>query len=141
MSIFENDGNLDEDAAQVACYGLSIAHYNPDIDDDTFNSVWRQAKEQGILDSNDVMINPQGFVNLLGYKLKFRPGFWPANTKLDPPNQHIIGKWISGAKTHFVVMDGQGTDKENVTYDPIEGGSLTVAQGHFDSYRIFDKLA
>ena len=137
--IYENDGNLDPDAAQVACYGLSIARYDPNIDDATFNTVWEQAKTKGILDA-DVLVDPQGFVNLLGYPLKFRDGHFPADTPLDPPNQHIIGKWVSGSKTHFVVMDGSGTYKDNVTYDPIEGGSLTVAQGHFDSYRIFDKV-
>ena len=140
MSIFENDGKLDPDAAQVACYCLSIAHFNPDISDASFNCVWEGAKARGILDKDLVLVDPQGFVNLLGYSLKFRDGHFPADTPLDPPNQHIIGKWVSGPKTHFVVMDGAGTDKENVTYDPIEGGSLTVAQGHFDSYRIFDKV-
>ena len=137
--IYENDGNLDPDAAQVACYGLSIARYDPNIDDATFNTVWEQAKTKGILDA-DVLVDPQGFVNLLGYPLKFRDGHFPADTPLDPPNQHIIGKWVSGSKTHFVVMDGSGTDKDNVAYDPIEGGSLTVREGRFDSYRIFDKV-
>jgi hypothetical protein len=140
MSIFENDGKLDPDAAQVACYCLSIAHFNPDISDASFNCVWEVAKARGILDKDLVLVDPQGFVNLLGYSLKFRDGHFPADTPLDPPNQHIIGKWVLGPETHFVVMDGAGTDKENVTYDPIEGGSLTVAQGHFDSYRIFDKV-
>lgn len=138
--IHENDGNLDPDAAQVACYCLSIAHFNPDIGDASFNYVWEDAKRRGILDKDLILVDPQGFVNLLGYPLKFRDGHFPADTPLDPPSQHIIGKWVSGSKTHFVVMDGAGTDKDNVTYDPIEGGSLTVAQGHFDSYRIFDKV-
>jgi hypothetical protein len=140
MPIYENDGNLDEDAARVACYALSIVNYDPSIDDATFNAAWEKAKADGILDPNDVMLSPQGFVDILGYPLKFRDGHFPANTKLDPPNQHIIGKWVSGSKTHFVVMDGKGTDKDNVIYDPIRGGSLTVAEGHFDSYRIFDKV-
>jgi hypothetical protein len=38
-------------------------------------------------------------------------------------------------------MDGHGVDKTNVSYDPIEGGSNTVAKGSFISYRIFDIIS
>ena len=138
MTIYENDGNLDADAAQVGCYALSSAHYNPDITDDIFDAAWEKAKATGVLDNTDTLVDPQGFVSILGYNLKFRDGHFPADTPLDPQNMHIIGKWVSGAKTHFVVMDGLGTSKDHVTYDPIKGGSLTVANGSFDSYRLFD---
>ena len=55
---------------------------------------------------------------------------------------HIVAKWfnINNGRSHFVQMDGKGIGKENVAYDPIEGGSLTVREGRFDSYRIFDKV-
>jgi hypothetical protein len=145
--IHENDGHLDEDASQVGCYCLGIAAFDPTITDEQFNQAWETAKAKTILDENDVLIDPQGFVDLLGLKLKYRMGFWPPGTLLDPPNQHIIGKWTrpnpkdtKNPITHFVVMDGKGTDKTNVVYDPIDGGSRTVREGSFDSYRIFDKV-
>ena len=138
--MYETDSGLDQDLQQIGCYAESIAIFNPDITDQEMNEAWEKAKAAGYVNSSADLIDPQGLVNILGYPLKFRDGHFPADTPLDPPNQHIIGKWVSGSKTHFVVMDGAGTDKDNVTYDPIEGGSLTVAQGHFDSYRIFDKV-
>ena len=138
--MYETDSGLDQDLQQIGCYAESIAIFNPDITDQEMNEAWEKAKAAGYVNSSGDLIDPQGLVNILGYPLKFRDGHFPADTPLDPPNQHIIGKWVSGSKTHFVVMDGSGTDKDNVTYDPIEGGSLTVAQGHFDSYRIFDKV-
>ena len=138
--MYETDSGLDQDLQQIGCYAESIAIFNPDITDQEMNEAWEKAKAAGYVNSSGDLIDPQGLVNILGYPLKFRDGHFPADTPLDPPNQHIIGKWVSGSKTHFVVMDGAGTDKDNVTYDPIEGGSLTVAQGHFDSYRIFDKV-
>ena len=143
MTIYENDGKLDADAAKVGCYCLSIAHYHPDITDEEFDAAWEQAKAKGILDSSDILKAPQGFVNLLGYMLTYRDGHWPADTPLDPANMHIVGEWHNDNTgfTHFVVMDGKGTGKENVTYDPIEGGSRTVREGYFVSYRIFDKVA
>ena len=138
--MYETDSGLDQDLQQIGCYAESIAIFNPDITDQEMNEAWEKAKAAGYVNSSGDLIEPQGLVNILGYPLKFRDGHFPPDTPLDPPNQHIIGKWVSGSKTHFVVMDGAGTDKDNVTYDPIEGGSLTVAQGHFDSYRIFDKV-
>ena len=138
--VWENDGKLDADAAQVGCYGLAIAHFDPTITDDQFDLAWDMAKVRGFLDSSDTLVNPQGFVNILGYALTFRDGHFPADTPLDPAKMHIIGKWVSGDKTHFVVHANGGTSKEDVTYDPIEGGSLTVKEGTFDSFRIFDKV-
>lgn len=142
MTIYETDSDLDADAQKFACYCLSIAHFHPDIDDDTFDLVWRDAKSKGIIDGNDVLQDPQGFVNLLGYMLKFRPGHWPLSIVVDPDKTYIIAEWhndITGF-THFVVHAEGVITREGVTYDPIEGGSRTVREGVPVSLRLFDKV-
>jgi hypothetical protein len=140
--VYENDGRLDGDAAQYACYCLSVAHYKPDISDEEFNTAWEAAKSKKILDSGDVLERPQGFVDLLGYPLTYKDGHWAPDTPVDPATMHLVGEWQrtkddGTVVTHFVQMDGKGTARENVFYDPIEGGSLTVKFGAFVSYRIF----
>jgi len=61
MEVFENDGKLDADAAQVGCYCLSIAHYHPDITDDEFDAAWESAKAKGIIDGTDTPYRSPGF--------------------------------------------------------------------------------
>ena len=140
--MYETDSELDLDLQHVGCYAESIAIYNPNITDEEMNAAWEDAKSRGYVNSSGDLIDPQGLVNILGYPLKFRDGHFPPDTPVDPDTMHIIGEWFNqnNGRTHFVQMDGKGTDKDNVIYDPIRGGSLTVAEGRFDSYRIFDKV-
>lgn len=140
--IYETDNSLDADARSFACYCLCIAHYDPQISDDAFNYVWRFAKSKGIIDSDDVLQSPQGFVNILGYPLKFRDGHWPLDTKVDPKLTHIIAGWHNDNNgfTHFVVHAEGIITREGVTYDPIQGGSKTVREGRPVSLRLFDEV-
>jgi hypothetical protein len=142
---YETDPDLDADAKKFACYALFIAHWNPEITDAEFNAAWEKAKVtlvdgKSILDGNDIMQNPQGFVDILGYPLDFQEGHFPADTPLD--GMYVGAEWQrrdpdGSVTTHFVGMDGRGTARENVNYDPIEGGSRTVREGFFVSYRLF----
>ena len=121
-------------------------HYHPDISDQEFDAVWEKAKQVGILDINDILHDPQGFVNLLGYALKYRDGHWPCGIVIDPAKTYVIGEWQrpaddGGTVTHFVTMSGRGTDRDDVVYDPIEGGSRTVREGSCVSLRLFDLVA
>ena len=142
MIIYEDDGKLDSDAQAYACYCLSIAHFHPDISDEEFDAAWETAKGKGILDSTDTLVDPQGFVNLLGYMLKFRDGHWPLGLVVDPSKAHIIAEWHNDSTgfTHFVVHADGIITREGVTYDPIQGGSRTVREGYPVSLRIFDKV-
>jgi hypothetical protein len=140
--MYETDSGLDQDLQQIGCYAESIAIFNPDITDQEMNEAWEKAKTAGYVNSSGDLIDPQGLVNILGYPLKFRDGHFPPDTPVDPETMHIVAKWfnINNGLSHFVVMDGKGIEKENVAYDPIEGGSLTVREGSFDSYRLFDRV-
>ena len=140
--MYETDSGLDQDLQQIGCYAESIAIFNPDITDQEMNEAWEKAKAAGYVNSSGDLIDPQGLVNILGYPLKFRDGHFPPDTPVDPDTMHIVAKWfnINNGRSHFVVMDGKGIEKENVAYDPIQGGSLTVKEGRFDSYRLFDKV-
>jgi hypothetical protein len=145
--IYETDPTLDADAQKYSCYALSIAHWNPDISDEEFNAAWESAKARGYLDPDDVLVSPQGFVDLLEYPLKLRrdalgSSHYPLDAPLDPEHTHIICEWNrgdpNGTVTHFVVMAHGGTTAKDVTYDPIQGGSRTVREGYPVSYRLFD---
>jgi hypothetical protein len=140
--IYENDGNLDSDAAKYGCYCLAIAHFDPSIDDTKFDKAWSEAKALGILDKDSVLLDPQGFVGLLGYSLKYRSGHWPLGLVVDPTKAHIIAEWHNDSTgfTHFVVHAEGVITREGVTYDPIQGGSRTVREGYPVSLRIFDRV-
>ena len=146
MPIYENDGKVRPEAGRVGCYCLSIAHFHPDIDDGTFNAAWDSAIDRGYIDSDENLVNPQGFVDILGYMLKLRVdergrSHYPLDTPIDPERVHLVAEWHNKNTgfTHFVVMDGKGITKDHVSYDPIQGGSRTVREGYPVSYRIFDK--
>ena len=140
--VYETDPKLDPDLQKFGCAVESLAVYNPDITDDELNAFARVAHSKGIIDSDDVIDDWQGLANLFGYPLKYREAHYPPDTQVDPKEMYLIGEWHNpnNGFTHFVVMDGKGIDKSNVSYDPIQGGSKTVREGSFVSYRIFDKV-
>jgi hypothetical protein len=143
--IYETDDALEPELQKVGCYAESIAMYNPNITDDQMNKAWDNAKLLKYVDSDLNLVNPQGLINILGYPLTLRidaddNSHFPGTTPVDPKTMHLIGEWHNpnNGFTHFVVMDGKGLNKQNVKYDPIQGGSKTVTEGNFVSYRIFD---
>ena len=137
--VYENDGKLDSDLAKYGCAFLSLAHYNPDITDDVVNDMAHKAHEKAIIDEDDTIQDWQALCDLFGYNLKYRSGHWPLSTAVTE-DMYLIGEWynVNTNFTHFVVMDCKGIGKDNVIYDPIKGGSRTVAEGKMVSYRIFD---
>jgi hypothetical protein len=140
--MYETDANLEPELQKIGCYAESIAIYNPEITDSEMNAFWDKAKMLGYIDSSLDLVNPQGFVDILGYPLKFRDGHSPGDTPVNPATMHLVAEWFNPATNfhHFVVMDGRGLLPGNVKYDPIQGGSRTVREGYFVSYRIFDKV-
>ena len=145
--IYETDSSLDSDLQKIGCYALSIAHYRPEITSEEMNDAWGKAKICHYVDDDGTLTDPQSFVNILGYPLKIRldkngSSHYPKDKPVDPKESWIIGEWHNDATnfTHFVCMDGLGTDKSHVTYDPIQGGSRTVREGYLVSYRLFDKV-
>jgi len=153
--IFENDSGLDSDLQQVGCYAESIAMWNPNITDEEMNLAWEKAKNLHYVDTDlnsptyQELLNPDGLVAILGYPLRLRidaygSSHYPASTLVNPQFTWIIGCWKHPPYSHFVVMNGMSIGPEAVIYDPIPGpngkisGSHTVAEGAFDSYRLFD---
>jgi len=147
----ETDPGLGKEEGSVGCYVESIGAYSPDVTDEIVNKVWEEGKTKGFINAALEVVDPQGIVDLYGYPLRYVDGHFPADHAVDPATMHLIGEWHNAGTgfTHFVVMDGKGTARSNVIYDPIpvhydaEGtalaGSKTVAEGVFVSYRIFTK--
>ena len=150
--IHETDPGLDKEPGSVGCYVESIGAFDLEFTDDVVNRVWREGKAQGYISSALIVVNPQGIVDLYGYPLRFLDGHFPADYSFNPTAMHVIGEWHNASTgfTHFVVMDGKGSSRENVIYDPIpvhydaaglaHPGSKTVAEGVFVSYRLFEKV-
>lgn len=132
--VYETDSALDSDLEKYGCSLLSLAHYNQALSDQEINSIKNQGIIAGILDNECTVLDWQKLVDLLRLPLKYRDGHWPIDADLSN-GEWFIGEWYNEFTTHFVAMDNAG----NVIYDPIEGGSKTVAEGHLVSYRIFDK--
>jgi hypothetical protein len=138
--VYETDENLNPDLRKWGCAFLSLAHYQADLTDFELDSIAERCKAAGILDEEDAVQDWQKLVDVFGFNLVYRNGHFPDGTPIDS-STYLIGEWSFGNTTHFVVMDGHGVDKTNVSYDPIEGGSNTVAKGSFISYRIFDIIS
>jgi hypothetical protein len=138
--LYETDAKLSPDLQKWGCAVEALAHYNPDITDEELNAIVVIAKSRGVLDAQDTVLDWQKLVDLFGYKLHYRAWHF-LDPKDDPNKVYLVAEWHNSNNgfTHFVVMDGKGIGKANVIYDPIEGGSKTVRDGHFVSYRIFDK--
>ena len=140
--VYETDSKLDPDLQKFGCAVESLAVYNPDITDDELNAFVRVAHSKGIINADDEKGNCQELVVLFEYPLKYREAHYSPDSLLDYDKMYLIGEWHNpnNGFTHFVVMDGKGIEKGNVSYDPIQGGSETVREGSFVSYRIFDKV-
>ena len=137
--VYETDPSLDSDLGKYGCAFLSLAHYNPNYTDSDLNRIKNEAQARGILDDEDTVLNWQMLVDLFAFPLKYRTppdtGHWPYDTDLSG-GAYFIGEWYNAFMTHFVVMDNM----RNVIYDPIQGGSNTVKNGHLVSFRIFDAV-
>ena len=140
--IYEQDGGLLPDLQRIGCYAECIAVYDPAVTAREMDIAWRAGKMLRFVAADGTLVSAQGLVDIFGYPLKYRVGHLPATTPLIPARMWIIGEWYNPATkfTHFVVMDGLGTDRLNVKYDPIKDGSRTVREGSFVSYRLFDMV-
>jgi hypothetical protein len=140
--IYETDPGLSPDLRQYGCAVECVARYSPEMRDEELNAIVVVARARKILDAEDTVGDWQRLVDLFGFPLRYRDGHLPASTPVDAKTMWLVSRWFNpnSGKYHFVVMDGKGIKPENVLYDPIEGGSLTVRQGHFMDYRIFDIL-
>ena len=132
--VYETDPSLEPVLQKYSCAFLSLAHYNPSFSDQEINSIYDQGIVSEIFDKECTILDWQRLADLLRLPLKYREGHWPVDTDLSN-GEWFIGEWCNQLTMHFVAMDNAG----NVIYDPIEGGSKTVANGHLVSYRIFDK--
>jgi hypothetical protein len=137
--VYETDPSLDEDLREWGCGIEALAHFNPNMSDEELNAVAEIAHSRNIIDAQDTVLDWQALVDLFGFPLKYRNEHSPADTIVDPDTMWPVAEWKLDAMTHFVVMDGKGVSRDNVSYDPIEGGSKTVREGAFDSYRLFDR--
>ncbi len=96
-------------------------------------AAWNGARQEGILDSEFNIADWQALANYLNLPLQFL-GKFNLTDALPSGNLFIITTWHNDRTnfTHFVV--GQA---KPVEWDPIEGGSVTVAEGYPISNRVF----
>lgn len=97
------------------------------------DAAWNGAKQIGILDADFNITDWQALANYLNLSLTFA-GKFNLTDALPAGNLFIITAWHNDRTgfTHFVV--GQS---KPVEWDPIEGGSVTVAEGYPISNRVF----
>lgn len=143
MKIYQND--LDPSIAHIACYFTSIASAKEDYEwtAQELNEKFFQCKTLGYIDEDNCIAKPQYVANVLETGLTFIGKFY--TDYVHQKNDVIIGCWKvmpSAKDAHFVLMNNNGVyTRDNVSFDPWEGGSNTCRIGLCTSLRVFRRGA
>lgn len=150
--IYQTDKNLDSNMNHIACAFDSLAYFRERYQDRPWaayelQKAWDGAIASGIISPDlnhdgDLLDQGEGEINdwqmladYLRCKVQFL-GFFPPGAK-EREGNFVIARWFNPRTNfrHFVVGD-----LKPVEWDPIQGGSVTVREGHVDSLRIFKPL-
>jgi hypothetical protein len=145
--IFQTDDEFESDIQHFGCYFLSLMwQLNrllgvPSLDHKTVEVIYNtcrhlDANNNGVTDMapEAFIADPQGVVDFVAPgKVRF-VGLEGAGYQCKV-SEFAVQQWFNPATgfKHFVAEGPDG----RVLYDPIEGGSRTVREGHIDSKRIY----
>ena len=145
--IFQTDSRLDPSFNKYGCLFDCHAWYREagmgqPWTAEALDAAWMEAVQRGIIDHQFVLQKPQALCDFLGLNLKvltridengIESTHFPIDTAI-VGGMFAITEWHNDRTgfTHFVL----GAAKP-VVFDPIEGGSVTVAEGYPVSYRLF----
>jgi hypothetical protein len=138
--IYQTDEAFEPDIQHFGCYFLSLLwQLNrlfgvPELDHKVIEVIYGHEKADHDMAKEAYIENPQGLVDsIIPNKVHF------VGKVLAPytcqPGEFAIQCWYNPATDfhHFVAEASDGS----VGYDPIEGGSRTVREGHLESKRIY----
>ena len=132
--IYQTDDAFGPDIRHFGCYFLSLIHELnrlfglPMLDHKVIELIYQHEKADGDMGDEAFIENPQGVCDhIIPGKVKFLGKF--AFDYKPAPNQFEIQCWYNPATEfrHFVAPG----------YDPIQGGSRTLREGHIESKRIY----
>lgn len=147
--IYQTDSEFEPDIQHFGCYFLSLLYQlnrllgTPEFDHKIIEVIYNtcqhtDANNNGVTDMNPecFIADPQGVVDyIVPGKVKFL--YKQTADYVCQSEEFEVQTWYNPATqfTHFVAgLAGA------VIYDPIQGGSRTVREGHIDSKRIFKML-
>ncbi len=147
--ILQTDSKLNISINKWGCYYLSIFYITLKVnkekicpDPEIINSLAKKCLEKQCMDDYCYVMNPTSVSKIISQFFRFTYFCqYTGNHStqyLSNNTVEILGCWYD-KKTHFVVMNGMGKNKNFVEYDPM-GKSNTVENGKMISTRVYKKI-
>lgn len=131
--LYQNDPEFPLSIQRTGCHFMSLLYVGlgPTFDNLSYFDVLElldRLQETRIVTYDGYVMYPQKMLNYLGDSYTYH-----GITADEPaPKDLLLGLYQHHDKKHFVVMN----DRHQICYDPIRGGSTTVAYGHLKNIRL-----
>ena len=135
--IYQTDSEFSPDIAHFGCYFMSLIYSLnqrfgiPILDHKVIEAIYQAERADGDMGAEAFIESPQGVCDgIVPGRVTFL-GKFPAEYECGPGEFEIQCWYNPKTDFHHFVAPG---------YDPIEGGSRTLREGHLESKRIFKEV-